>query len=79
MASTDLVSRAGFARILSSGGAPNALEGAPVLAQMVEAANAHGTVVVPGGGVSMNNLERILRETNVCVTFSRTSTDCDTG
>lgn len=54
----------GIARILSSGGEGTALEGAPVLAAMVERA-ADRIAIMAGGGIRPNNLERVVRQSGV--------------
>lgn len=49
-----------FERVLTSGGALTALDGAPILEKMVQ--EARGTIiVVPAGGINEDNLERILQ------------------
>ncbi|MYS24303.1 copper homeostasis protein [Streptomyces sp. DvalAA-14] len=52
----------GVDRVLSSGAESTALEGAPRLAELVEAA-AGRTVIMPGGGINARNAARILRIT----------------
>lgn len=49
-------------RILTSGGAPTALQGAEVLRQMTQAA---GPEIMAGGGVSAENVAAIIKETGV--------------
>ena len=54
-------------RILTSGQESTALEGLPLIKKMVE--SAHGRIiVVPGGGITERNLERILRGSG-CLEF----------
>ena len=51
----------GFSRVLTSGQAPTAVQGLPLLKKLV--AQAAGRIVVmPGAGISEENLERILTE-----------------
>jgi copper homeostasis protein len=56
------VIQAGASRILSSGGAKSALEGAAVLAELVAAAGSRITIV-PGAGISASNITRVVKET----------------
>ncbi|ESO05813.1 hypothetical protein HELRODRAFT_159889 [Helobdella robusta] len=53
----------GFDRVLTSGGEYTALEGSPVIKEMVQHFG-NEIIVVPGGGVSETNLQRILDETD---------------
>jgi copper homeostasis protein len=55
---------AGFDRILTSGQARSALEGAPLLARLVEAA-AGRIVIMAAGGLAPENVAAIVRETRV--------------
>ena len=49
-------------RILTSGQESTALEGAPLIRELIE--RAHGRIIVmAGGGITERNLERVLRET----------------
>lgn len=52
----------GCERILTSGGECSALEGAPVIAVMIEQA-ADRIIIVPGGGINERNVGRILEST----------------
>ena len=54
----------GFRRILTSGQAPTAVEGIPVLRQLVERA-AGRIVILAASGVSPQNRDQIVRETGV--------------
>jgi copper homeostasis protein len=56
------VIQSGAKRILTSGGAKSALEGAAVLARLVEAARDR-VVIVPGAGMSALNIEQVARQT----------------
>ncbi|XP_065183813.1 copper homeostasis protein cutC homolog [Sycon ciliatum] len=49
----------GIERVLTSGGESTCLEGLPMLAQLVKQA-ANRIIVVPGGGITEKNLDRIL-------------------
>ena len=52
----------GASRILTSGGAKSALEGAAILAELVAAAGNRITIV-PGAGISASNIARVVKET----------------
>jgi copper homeostasis protein len=54
--------RTGAARILTSGGAPTALEGAAMLANLVAAALSR-IVIVPGAGINASNIGQIVNKT----------------
>jgi copper homeostasis protein len=56
------VIQSGAKRILTSGGAKSALEGAAVLARLVEAAGDR-VVIVPGAGISGANVMEVARRT----------------
>lgn len=56
------VIQSGAKRILTSGGAKSALEGAAVLARVVEAAGER-VVIVPGAGISAANIVEVARRT----------------
>jgi copper homeostasis protein len=56
------VMQSGAKRILTSGGAKSALEGAAVLARLVEAAGDR-VVIVPGAGISALNVEQVAQQT----------------
>jgi copper homeostasis protein len=56
------VIQTGAKRILTSGGAKRALEGAAVLARLVEAAGDR-VVIVPGAGISALNIEQVAQQT----------------
>src|SRR5260370_15857381 len=56
------VIESGAKRILTSGGAKSALEGAAVLARLVEAAGDRG-LIVPGAGISTLNIEQLAQQT----------------
>ncbi len=56
------VIKTGAKRILTSGGAKSALEGAAVLAELIEAA-AERIVIVPGAGVDARNIAEVARRT----------------
>ena len=55
------VIQSGAKRILTSGGAKSALEGAAVLAELIEAAGER-IVIVPGAGISATNIEQVVRQ-----------------
>src|SRR5260370_19300095 len=56
------VIESGAKRILTSGGAKSALEGAGVLAEVIEAAGER-IVIVPGAGISAANIAEVARRT----------------
>lgn len=58
------VIRAGATRILTSGGAPTAAEGAAVIAELVQL-TAGRIVLLPGGGILSGNALEIVRRTDV--------------
>ncbi|MBX9584793.1 MAG: hypothetical protein K2X87_31200 [Gemmataceae bacterium] len=52
----------GFKRVLTSGGKPTALEGADVIAKLIE--RARGRIeILPGGGITPENVEELVRRT----------------
>jgi copper homeostasis protein len=52
----------GVDRILTSGQAPTALEGAPLIAELVQ--RARGKIaILPGGGITQENVEEIVKRT----------------
>ncbi|HEU4720646.1 MAG TPA: copper homeostasis protein CutC [Gemmatimonadaceae bacterium] len=64
LASIDQLRSLGVARVLSSGGAPVALDGSVTLAAMIERAGPALTVVA-GGGVRATNVVELVRRTGV--------------
>jgi len=54
------VTQSGATRILTSGGAKSALEGASTLRELVQAAGDR-TIILPGGGISAANVAEVLR------------------
>ena len=56
------VMQTGANRILTSGGAKTALEGAALLAELV-AATGNRITIVPGAGISASNIARVVKET----------------
>jgi len=56
------VIQSGAKRILTSGGAKSALEGAAVLAKLIEAAGER-IIIVPGAGISGTNIVEVARRT----------------
>lgn len=55
----------GFARVLTSAGAPSAPEGIEALKTLVEQASGR-IIVMPGGGVKSGNAAEILKKTGAC-------------
>jgi copper homeostasis protein len=75
-AATDALISLGVARVLTSGGAATALEGADVLASLVE--RAHGRLeILAGGSVRANNVGDIVRRTGVREVHARCERDAD--
>lgn len=62
-----VVAQLGFERILTSGGRASALEGADTIARLVSELG-EAVIVMPGGGVTEDNLEEIRTRTK-CVEF----------
>jgi copper homeostasis protein len=60
----DVLRELGFARVLSSGAAPNAPAGSALLRELVQAAD-DGLEVIAGAGVRAENVAELVRETNV--------------
>ena len=63
-------------RVLTSGQGTSALEGLPLIKDLVERAHSR-IIVVPGGGITERNLQRILKESG-CIEFhcsARSSVD----
>ena len=58
--SLEVLIKLGFHRLLTSGCDSTALEGLPLIKQLVEQAQGR-IIVVPGGGITERNLERVLR------------------
>jgi copper homeostasis protein len=56
------VIQTGAARILTSGGAPGALEGAAMLASLLAAAQSR-ILIVPGAGINASNIAQIVEQT----------------
>lgn len=62
MAALEAVIETGARRILTSGGTTSVMEGLASLAHLVRAAG-NRTVIMPGGGIRSDNVERILQTT----------------
>jgi copper homeostasis protein len=54
----------GASRILTSGGQPTALQGLPVIAELVKAARGR-IPIIPGSGINAENAQRIVTESGV--------------
>jgi copper homeostasis protein len=63
--SLEAVIQAGAQRILTSGGAPDAAQGAPALGKLIDQARGRITIL-PGGGLHSANIPEVLNAT--CVT-----------
>uniref|UniRef100_A0A8C4N6I5 Copper homeostasis protein cutC homolog n=1 Tax=Eptatretus burgeri TaxID=7764 RepID=A0A8C4N6I5_EPTBU len=66
----------GFSRVLTSGGELSALDGLPMIRKLIEQANGRITVV-PGGGITERNLQRILEGSGACEFHCSASTSRD--
>jgi copper homeostasis protein len=64
-AALPLLAAHGIERVLTSGGAPTALEGQAALRALVPLAAAHGVVVMAGGGLTPENVAALVKETQV--------------
>jgi copper homeostasis protein len=61
-AALEVLIACGVTRVLTSGGAPTALEGAGRLRELIERAD--GRIdIVPGGGIRESNVEEVVRQT----------------
>jgi copper homeostasis protein len=60
----------GVTRILTSGGKPTALDGADVLAELVDRARER-IVIMAGGGIRANNVREVIERTGVSEVHSR--------
>jgi copper homeostasis protein len=74
LAAIDTLASIGAARVLSSGAAPTALEGAATLAQMTERAG-DALRVVAGGGVRAQNVLELVRRSRVREVHARCGGD----
>lgn len=70
--------RAGVKRILTSGGAPNALQGLSALKALIEAGGER-IIIMPGGGINPDNLCEIRRVTGATEFHSGLGTVLDYG
>lgn len=75
-AALDELASLGVSRVLTSGGAPTAMEGAAMLARLVRLA-ADRIVVVAGGGVRAHNVREIVARTAVREVHGRFGTAAD--
>jgi copper homeostasis protein len=75
-AATDALISLGVARVLTSGGAATASEGADVLASLVERADGR-LEILAGGGVRANNVGDIVRRTGVREVHARCERDAE--
>jgi copper homeostasis protein len=64
----------GFTTLLSSGQAPNVVDGVAVLSELVQKAK-NRIIIMPGGGLRSSNIEFILKETNALFYHSSAITD----
>jgi copper homeostasis protein len=70
------VIQCGFTTVLTSGQAPNVIDGVNQLARLVEAANKR-VIIMPGGGLRAENIEFIQQKTQA--TFFHSSAIIDVG
>lgn len=68
----------GIARILTSGGYPNAVKGAHILAQLVQKAG-NEIVIMPGSGINDQNLAKVIDSTQAVEFHSSAKTFIDGG
>jgi copper homeostasis protein len=61
---------AGVSRVLTSGGAQTALEGADTIARLVDQANGR-IIIVAGGGIRENNIREVIARTRVIEIHAR--------
>ncbi len=66
----------GVTRVLTSGGAPNALEGATALRDLVDLADGRITILA-GGGVRFQNVEEVVEESGVVEVHARCELQAD--
>jgi copper homeostasis protein len=59
----EAVHKTGAVRVLTSGGAPEAVTGAAIISRLVQQAG-QSLTIMPGGGIRSSNVARILNETN---------------
>ena len=74
-AAVELAASLGFDHVLSSGGAPTALEGADLLSKMVQV-SARRLAIIAGSGVSAENVAELVRATGVQAVHASASTSC---
>ena len=74
LASLDVLRALGVARVLSSGAAPSAVDGADTLAAMVDRAGS-SLAVIAGGGVRAHNVRRIVERSAVRQVHARCGRD----
>eukprot|EP00055_Hartaetosiga_balthica_P018429 m.134259 g.134259 ORF g.134259 m.134259 type:complete len:427 (+) comp9539_c0_seq1:108-1388(+) len=63
MEALEVISSLGIKRILTSGCASSCMEGIPLLAKLVSAAHKYNITVMPGGGISEDNVAEIVDKT----------------
>jgi len=74
LAAIETLAALGVARVLSSGAAPTAIDGADRLATMIERAG-DALRVVAGGGVRAHNVAALVRRSGVCEVHARCGGD----
>ena len=72
------VTLCGASHILTSGGAPDALQGASVLRKLIEQAGRHLTIL-PGGGIHSGNIAELASATMACELHTGLGTVLDYG
>jgi copper homeostasis protein len=76
IAALDVLIAMGVARVLTSGGAPTALEGANTIAGLVARAG-NALTIIAGGGVRAHNAAELVRRTGVREVHARVSQEAD--
>ena len=74
LAAIDALRTLGVSRVLTSGGAPVALDGSVILAAMIERAG-NALTVIAGGGVRSTNVVELVRRTGVRAVHARCGGD----
>jgi copper homeostasis protein len=73
-AALDAVIQTGAGRVLTSGGAPTAAEGIPVIARLVQQARGRITIIA-AGSIRQHNVAPVVRQTGVTEVHARTTGD----
>jgi copper homeostasis protein len=65
LAALPILAAHGIERVLTSGGAPTAIEGQAALRNLVPVATTHGVTIMAGGGLTPENVAGLVRATGV--------------